>query len=81
MAPTDLASEDIWQADRRRALEAAQKLSTLVATFSDEELEAPCAEARPARYQIIHGIIAHNCHDACEIIGIRHMLGFWLDRT
>jgi hypothetical protein len=77
----DLANEEIWQADRRRAMEAVQKLSSLVGAFSDEELEAPYAEDRPARYQIIHGIIAHNCYHACEIISIRHMLGWWLERT
>ncbi len=76
--PTD---EGAWESDRRRALEATQKLSALVGAFSDAELEVPYAEGRPARYQIIHGIIAHNCYHACEIISIRHMLGFWLERT
>jgi hypothetical protein len=77
----DPASEEAWQTDRERALRANTRLAQLVAAYNDDQLSEPYAEGRPARYQIIHGIIAHNCYHACEIISIRHMLGHWLART
>jgi hypothetical protein len=70
-----------WEADRRRALESNRTLTDLVASFRDSDLGEPYAPGRPARYQLIHGIIAHNCYHSCEIISIRHMLGLWLERT
>lgn len=79
--PPEPTSEDAWKADRERALQANARLAKLVATYNNGQLEEPYAEGRPARYQLIHGIIAHNCYHACEIISIRHMLGLWLART
>jgi hypothetical protein len=75
------ATEGAWEADRQRALQANAELAQLVATYTDEQLQEPYAEGRPPRYQIIHGIIAHNCYHSSEIISIRHMLGLWLART
>ena len=79
--PTEHPLEGAWEANRQQSMEANRKLAELIASFGDLELGQPYAEGRPARYQLIHGIIAHNCYHSCEIISIRHMLGYWLERT
>ncbi|HET7009484.1 MAG TPA: DinB family protein [Anaerolineales bacterium] len=75
------AAQDAWEVDRRRAHDANRRLGSLIAGYSDSDLDESYAEGRPARYQLIHGLIAHICYHACEIVSIRHMLGLWLDRT
>jgi len=52
-----------------------------VASLSDEEIAQPTAPGRAKRYQAIQGLIAHNSYHTCEIISIRHMQGWWLERT
>ncbi|HSB88827.1 MAG TPA: DinB family protein [Anaerolineales bacterium] len=79
--PPSTPGDDSWEADCQRALVSNRSLTDLVGSFRESDLGEPYAPGRPARYQLIHGIIAHNCYHACEIISIRHMLGLWLERT
>ena len=79
--PPEAPDRAAWETDLNRALESNRSLADLVAAFRDSDLGEPYASGRPARYQLIHGIIAHNSYHACEIISIRHMLGLWLERT
>ena len=73
--------ERAWQADCEHLFTINKDLAEVVAGFSDEALDEPYSEGRAKRYQVIQGIIAHNCYHTNEIISIRHMLGYWLERT
>jgi len=73
--------EQAWRADCEHLLALNKELSQVVAFFSDEELAKPYASGKAPRYQIIQGIIAHNCYHTNEVISIRHMLGYWLEKT
>jgi hypothetical protein len=79
--PPEAPEAAAWEADCQRALEANRALTDLVASYREGDLDTPYAPGRPARYQLIHGIIAHNSYHSCEIISIRHMLGLWLAQT
>ena len=77
----DPADEQTWQAACARAIAVNKELATLVAGLSDEELAQPTAPGRAKRYQAVQWLIAHNSYHTCEIISIRHMQGWWLERT
>ncbi len=70
-----------WQISCERLISSNKELAATVSNYSDDEMDMPYMEGRPKRYQVIQGIIAHNCYHTNEIITIRHMLGLWLDRT
>lgn len=74
-------SEQAWESACEQMLRANEELADLVRSLSDQDLAQPYAEGRALRSQLIHGVIGHNCYHACEIISVRHMLGFWLERT
>jgi len=73
--------EQAWKADCEHILAVNKELARFVEGLSDAELDEPYAEGGSKRYQVIHGIIAHNSYHTNEIISIRHMLGYWLERT
>ncbi len=70
-----------WLASCDRARAVNKELVEEIAKLSDEALEDPVSPNRPMRYQAIHGVIAHLGYHINEIISIRHMLGYWMDRT
>jgi hypothetical protein len=78
---TNTESEEDWLADQARALAINQKLAACVASMDDEELDSPIFPGKAERWKAIQGVIAHNGYHACEIISVRHMLGYWLERT
>ncbi len=73
--------EQAWQADCEHLVAVNKELAEFVAGFSNDDLDESYAEGKAKRYQVIHGVIAHNCYHTNEIISIRHMLGHWLERT
>ena len=77
----DPGDEQAWRSACERLFSLNQQMAELVAGLSDPDLETSYAEGRPKRYQVIHGVIAHNCYHTNEIISIRHMLGLWLEQT
>ena len=77
----DAWDEHTWETVRERLSSTNRKLAGLVMKFNEQELQSPYREGRAKRYQLIHGIIAHNCYHTNEIITIRHMLGLWLDQV
>jgi len=79
--PVAPADELAWQAACDRAIALNAELAGLIAGTTGEELAQPIAPGRANRYQMIHGVIAHNSYHTCEIILIRHMQGLWLERT
>ena len=77
----DPGDEYAWRAARTRAIEVNQELAALIAQMTDDEVVQPSAPGRASRYQVIHGIIAHNSYHTCEVISIRHLQGLWLERA
>lgn len=74
-------TEEAWKADCDRLFAVNKELAELVKGLSDKELDESYAEGKAKRCQVIQGIIAHNCYHTNEVISIRHMLGYWLERT
>jgi uncharacterized damage-inducible protein DinB len=70
-----------WQASCERLVSSNKELAETVYQYTDDEMDMPYMEGRPKRYQVIQGIIAHNCYHTNEVITTRHMLGLWLERT
>jgi uncharacterized damage-inducible protein DinB len=70
-----------WETVRERLFSTNKELAELIEKFNDEQLQSPYIEGRAKRYQVIQGIIAHNCYHTNEIITIRHLLGLWLERV
>jgi uncharacterized damage-inducible protein DinB len=79
--PGDPPDEQAWQAACDRVVTSNRELAAFIASLTEEELDQPLAPGRAKRYQLIHGLVAHNSYHTCEIISIRHMLGLWLERT
>lgn len=73
--------EQAWQADCQRLFSVNAELAALAAQYSTEELDQPYAPGRAKRFQVLHGVIAHNSYHTCEIISVRHMQGWWLEDT
>lgn len=72
------ASQADWQTALERAAAVNREMTALVGQMSEADLNAPVAPGKPARWQIIQGVIAHTSYHTCEIISIRHMQGLWL---
>ncbi len=77
-SPTD---EVTWQADRQRALDCNIALAKFVAGLSDAALDEKLEAWGNLKHQAIQSILAHNSYHTCEIISVRHMQGFWVDKT
>lgn len=77
----DPGDETAWQTDRQRALSVNQALADFVEHMSDRELDETLPIWAGAKHRAIQSVIAHNSYHTCEIISVRHMQGFWLERT
>lgn len=77
-APGDEAA---WAADRVRAMDGNKALARFVAALSDSDLDGRLEAWNCARHQAVNSILAHNSYHTCEIISVRHMLGFWIEHT
>jgi hypothetical protein len=77
----DPDDEAAWQTDRQRALRVNVALASFVEPMSDRELEELLPVWAGPKHRAIQSIIAHNSYHTCEIISVRHMQGFWLERT
>lgn len=75
------ADEQAWHAACQRLAHLNEELAGVVAGLTDEALTQPIAPGRATRYQVIQGLIAHNCYHTAEIISLRHLQGLWLERT
>jgi uncharacterized damage-inducible protein DinB len=73
--------EAAWHDACQRALAANEALAAYVESLTAEQVNEPSAPGRPRPQQIIQGVIAHNSYHTCEIITVRHMQGWWLERT
>ena len=79
--PADPTDEAAWSDACERALQLNKELAALVAALPNEGLDCSIETWNETRAQAIHGLIAHNTYHICEIISIRHMNGFWLEKT
>jgi DinB superfamily len=77
-APTDDA---LWQADRQKALTANAALAKYVATLTDADLDSEFKAWACAKHEAVNSIFSHNSYHTCEIISVRHMQGFWVEKT
>lgn len=75
------ADESGWQAARQRTLDCNLALTKFIAGMSAEELEEQLTAWRSPKHQAINSILVHNAYHTCEIISVRHMQGFWVEKT
>ncbi len=78
-AAGDSNDEAGWQTARQRALEVNLTLAGEVARLSEVEMVEILAAWSSPKYRAIQSIIAHNSYHTCEIISIRHLLGWWVE--
>ena len=77
-APQD---EGAWQKAKADLLAANHALAEFVAGLSTEALDLDLPYVNMKGYQYIQGHLAHNSYHLCEIVSVRHMQGFWLEKT
>jgi hypothetical protein len=70
-----------WQAACDGAIMLNAQVAAVVAALDDDEMTCQPAPGKARHYQVIHGLIAHNSYHINEIISLRHMQGWWLERT
>jgi len=79
--PNNPADERAWQAACERALNLNRELAAQIAGMSDAELDRPIETWSDTRREAVIGLIAHNSYHICEIISMRHMQGYWIEKT
>ena len=72
---------EAWQKARANLLAANHALAGCVAGLSGEALEQVLPPVGMKGYQYILGHVAHSSNHLNEIVSIRHMQGFWLEKT
>jgi hypothetical protein len=77
----DPSDEAAWRAACEWALSVNRELAAVVGRMSDEQLDACYDRWDETRAQIAIGAAAHNGYHINEIISMRHMQGWWLERT
>ncbi|MBC7814732.1 MAG: DinB family protein [Burkholderiales bacterium] len=77
----DPSDEAGWKAACERALRTNQGLAAVVAAMSDAQLDERYERWDETKAQIAIGSAAHNGYHINEIISMRHMQGWWLERT
>jgi hypothetical protein len=75
------ADDAAWRAACDFAVALNAEVAGAVAGLDDADLVRPPGPGRAMHYQVIHGLIAHNSYHINEIISLRHMQGWWLERT
>jgi uncharacterized damage-inducible protein DinB len=73
--------ETAWQNAIKKVIDVNMQLVEYVESLPDEMLGQPLSEGKVQRHMHFHGVIAHNAYHICEIITIRHMNGYWLEKT
>ena len=76
--PQDAAA---WQKAKADLLAVNQALAECVAGLAPEALEQELPTVGMQAHQYILGHLAHNSNHINEIVSIRHMQGFWLEKT
>jgi hypothetical protein len=77
-APLD---EEAWRKAKTDLLAVNHALAECVAGLSAEALEQEYPAVGMKGCQYILGHLAHNSNHLNEIVSIRHMQGFWLEKT
>ena len=77
----DPQDAEAWQKAKAGLLAANQALSDCVGGLAPEALEQDIPAAGMKAHQYILGHLAHNSNHINEIVSIRHMQGFWLEKT
>jgi hypothetical protein len=72
---------DAWQNAQADLLAVNHALAECVAGLSTEALEQELPSVGMKAHQYILGHLAHNSNHLNEIVSIRHMQGFWLEKT
>jgi hypothetical protein len=72
---------EAWEKAKADLLAVNHALAECVAGFSSEALEKELPSVGMKGYQYILGHVAHNSNHLNEIVSIRHMQGFWLEKT
>jgi len=77
----DPQDEEAWQKAKTGLLAVNHTLAECVAGLSPEALEQDLPAVGMKAHQYILGHLAHNSNHINEIVSIRHMQGFWLEKT
>jgi hypothetical protein len=77
----DPQDAEAWQKAKAGLLAVNQALAENVAGLSPEALEQELPAVGMKAQQYILGHLAHNSNHINEIVSIRHMQGFWLEKT
>ena len=77
----DPQDAEAWQKAKADLLAVNQALAECVAGLAPEALEQELPAAGMQAHQYILGHLAHNSNHINEIVSIRHMQGFWLEKT
>jgi hypothetical protein len=77
----DPLDADAWEQAKDDLLTVNHSLAECVAGLSTEFLELELSPVRMKGYQYILSTMAHNSNHINEIVTIRHMQGFWLEKT
>jgi hypothetical protein len=77
----DPQDAEAWQKAKAGLLAMNHSLAEYVAGLSEVALEHELPAVKMKGYQYILGNLAHNSNHLNEIVSIRHMQGFWLEKT
>jgi hypothetical protein len=77
----DAQDEEAWQKAKADLLTVNHALAECVEGLSSEALERELPPVGLKVRQYILGNLAHNSNHLNEIVSIRHMQGFWLEKT
>ena len=70
-----------WQKAKAGLLSVNKALANCIAGLSPEALEQDLPAVGMNGHQYILGHLAHNSNHINEIVSIRHMQGYWLEKT
>ena len=78
--PQPALTDANWTADRLRALDVCRATARVIEAIPQDQMEKPLEHWwNLTTDSAILSIFSHNSYHTAEIIGIRHMLGLWVD--
>lgn len=69
--------QEAWESDRKRAIEANERLAEAVANLSQSQLEKPITQGGADAVKLVQGLIAHDSYHTGQIVLVRRLKGIW----